>query len=167
MASTHLRPYWSNTDRSRSETPTVLLAVAGALAGGLAALLFQHGTLYLLHEVGPKAPLLVTLFGEAPAPFSMAPGWLASIPLLIGDLLWGSAWGPVLALTMGRDRMPAAVSGALFGGIVLATVSLAVASLPGGRLPMAAPREVIALTTLLYAAWGWGTALMVRSLVRA
>lgn len=167
MTSTHLRSYWLGTSRVRPETRSLLLAVAGTLAGGVAVLLFHHGTLFLLHAAGPSAPLLVTLFGEAPAPFSLAPGWLARIPVLIGDLLWGSLWGLVLALAMGRDRLPAAVSGALFGGIILATFSLAIAGLPQGRLPFAAPREIIALTTLLYAAWGWGTAVMVRTMIRA
>lgn len=166
MGSTHLRPYWGTSGRHRAARESSILVVAGALAGGLAVLLFQHGTLFLLHAVGPKAPLLVSLFGEAPAPFSLAPQRLSGLPALIGDLLWGSLWGVVLALAIGRDRLPAAVSGALLGGVLLATVSLSAATLPFGRLPFSAPREVIALTTLLHAAWGWGTAVMLRSVVR-
>ena len=166
MGSTHLRPYWATSGRRGAGRESWRLVVAGALAGGLAVLLFQHGTLFLLQALGPKSPLLLTLFGEAPTPFSLAPHRLSGLPALIGDLLWGSLWGVVLALAIGRDRLPAAVSGALFGGVILGTLSLAAATLPLGRLPFAAPREAIALATLVHAAWGWGTAVMLRGVIR-
>jgi len=166
MATTHLATFWSSAPRARPSAAPALLGLTGAIAGAAAVLLFQHGTLLLLHAAAPGAPLLAGLFGEVPPAFSLRTGLLPFLPGLPGDLLWGGAWGAVLGLMIGRDRLPAALSGAMLGGLVLATI--AVMAMPLARLqPIASPpRELLSLATLVYAAWGWGTALMLRLAIR-
>lgn len=167
MARRHLRPYWADPNRVQDPAGALRVISVGTLAGGVAALLFQHGTLFLLSSAGSKAPLLAVLVGATPAPFSLAPDQTIGIPLLVRDLRWGGLWSVVLAFAIGRGRLPAGVTGALLVGVVLATLYFASSALPYGRLPLVAAQDSIARTTLLYAAWGWGTAVLLRSIVRA
>lgn len=174
MARSEARPYWRDRDlyrsrASRSDVDWSSILGAGALCGSLGVLLFQEGTLALLHGPGQSLPGIVALFGMPPEPYRLAPGWLAGLPALMLKAGWGALWGIILATLIGRgDRLPAMLTGSVLGVAVLASIEIYVWPLVRSMSPpdLQTSHQVIATTLLAYAAWGWGTAGLLRLAIR-
>ena len=128
----------------------------GFVAGFLAVPLGHQIMLLLLHGIG------FTHF----APWNLAPTPPFGVPVLLSQAFWGGVWGIVLALIEPRlPRNPAAywISVALFGGVVLTAVYVAVVLPIKGPPPNPEP-PVIGLTMgfLVNAAWGVVAALLLK-----
>ncbi len=173
MSSRAIRPYWQDLlDRpagsKRRELGWPLVILLGLLAGGLGVLVFQEGTLFLLHHHGSASPILVALFGSVPRPFSVETGWPLGLPHLTTEVLWGAAWGVALAAVICRGQpVPALATGALFGVALIIAFTFAVGPLLGSPEAVEGTRrQAFQLGLLLAAGWGWGTALMLKLVTR-
>lgn len=134
------------------------LITGGFIAGALAVPLFHQTMLLALVSAG---------FVEA-KPFATTPAAMTGIPQVASLAFWGGLWGVALALVLTRTTgatywLTALVLGALFPSLVAWFV---VAPLKG--LPLAAGGDVNRLVTALCvnAAWGLGTAALLRPFAR-
>jgi len=115
----------------------------GAPCGALAVVVFRDSTLYLLHhlfKVMPAAAYIQTI-GPYGLPWL---GWFA---------LWGALGGLVIGLALRWLPLPDLLTGAVLG--------VGAAYLLPQGLPRTTPPWVI---PLIGAAWGWGTAFLMRPL---
>lgn len=144
-----------------------LTMVLGLLCGGLAVLVFQEGTLLILHAFQGQNPFLVKLFGHTPAPYQLDTDVLG-LPHLATEALWGALMGVPLAAYLCRgQRVPMLAAGAFYGIVVVGGLLLVfLPTLRGLPIGGHATREVIWLTLLLCGGWGWGTALFVKAASR-
>lgn len=172
MANSLTRPYLARTFERHAAPVSPDLSwpmtlILGVFAGALAVLVFQEGTLQILHLYDGRNPLLATLFGETPAPYRLE-GDLLGLPHLATETIWGAMMALPLAIYLCRGpRVPMLAAGAAYG--VAAVGGLLLVALPTARgLPIAgyASREVVTLTLLLCAGWGWGTALILKAVTR-
>jgi hypothetical protein len=129
--------------------------VKAFVAGFLATLIFHQGMLALLHALGP-----------APAPFDMTPTGPLGVPAVLSLAFFGGLWGIVLRLLLAgaegaRYWTLAIVIGALGPSLVAWFVVMPLKGLgpAGGFDP-----KIIVGALLLNAAWGAGTAWLIRLL---
>ncbi|MBX9700084.1 MAG: hypothetical protein K2X74_11650 [Acetobacteraceae bacterium] len=173
MTSSATRPYWRSADAPVRQVPDAELSwavaiLAGLLSGALATLVFQEGTLALLHRWGPDFPVLAALFGAVPRPFSLDPASPFGLPHLVVEMAWGGLWGIVLAALICRGRrVPALATGVTYSVVVIGSLILVILpALRGMPLVFAEVPRLVRLTLLLCAAWGWGTALLLKLISR-
>ena len=141
--------------------------LAGFAAGMLGVVVFHQGTALLLHHLVPAVPDLQRLFGQVPPPFNMAPVPPFGLPAVASAAFWGGAWGVALALLLRTGPMPALLFGFLFGALVATLVGFTlVATLKGLPLFAGGDRRDWWRIGLSNAAWGWGTALLLKPLPR-
>lgn len=143
--------------RPGRERLSARLVVLAFVAGFLAVPLFHQPMLALLHAVGltqamPDAVRPVPPFG---------------VPLVVSQSFWGGVWGLVFALV--EPRFPRGIgywiAAALFGALALCLVAwLVVAPLKGLPVAGGGGPSVLATGLLVNAAWGLGTALLLRAL---
>ena len=129
--------------------------VKAFVAGFLATLTFHQGMVALLHVLGP-----------APAPFNLAPTAPLGVPAVFSLAFFGGLWGavlrPLLAGASGsRYWTLAIVIGALGPSLVAWFVVMPLKGLgpAGGFDP-----KIIVGALLVNAAWGAGTAWLLRLL---
>lgn len=173
MSTRTIRPYWQDlldgsAGSARRDLGWPMVILLGLLAGGLGVLVFQEGTLYLLHHHGASSPLLVALFGHVPRPFSVEPGWPLGLPHLTTEVLWGAGWGVALAALICRGQpLPALATGAFLGVALIMVFVFAVGPLLGSPEAVEGTRrQAFQLGLLLAAGWGWGTALLLKLVTR-
>lgn len=126
------------------------------VAGFVSVLVFQFGLAAILYFAGviPNAP------------YSMAPVPPFGVPQTLSSAFWGGVWGIVfLGVLRGRVGSGYWLTAALFGAIVVSAVALFIVAPIKGR-PFAAGWNIrIWLTVfVLHAAFGLGTALLLRML---
>ena len=139
--------------------------VLGFIAGVLGVLVFHQGTAFLLHHLAPGVPELRFIFGQAPAPFRMAPVPPLGVPAVLSAAFWGGAWGVALALLLRSGRVPVLLLGFLFGAVVLTLVAFTLVAALKGLPPFAGgDRQIWWRAGLYNGAWGWGTALLLRAM---
>ena len=172
MANTASRPYLTHAFETRNVSVShglnwPLTIITGMLCGALAVLAFQEGTLQILHLYQGQNPFLVKLFGYSPAPFQLQAS-VVGLPHLATEVLWGAVMGVPLAAYLCRGQpVPMLAAGAIYGaGAVGGLLLVALPSIRGLPIGGHASREVISLTLLLCAAWGWGTALFLKLVTR-
>lgn len=122
------------------------------VAGFLATLGFHQPVLWLLNAAGVVKR----------APFAMDPTAPFGVPAVISLAFWGGVWGIVLWLVLRRVRrywLTAIVFGAIAPTLVAAFV---VTPLKGGAPAGANPVAMLAVGLLVNAAWGFGTAVLLR-----
>lgn len=140
--------------------------ILGFVTGFIAVLVFHQGTAFLLHHIGNGIPAVVEIFGRTNAPFNLAPVVPFGVPAVISAAFWGGVWGILLAAIIRTTSVPDLLFGFVFGALVLTFVGFTlVASLKG--LPMYASGNKLIWwrAGLLNGAWGWGTALLLRTLM--
>ncbi|WP_426957916.1 hypothetical protein [Muricoccus radiodurans] len=115
----------------------------GMPCGALASLIFREGTLWLLHYVAKVMPLAALI---------TTPGW-HGLPWVAWFMVLGAAGGFFIALFLRLIFLPDLICGAVLG--------LAAGFLVPQYLPRSTPDWVPWLTG---AAWGWGTAFLLRPL---
>ena len=150
------------------DVPWLTVLVSGIVAGALGFIVFHGGTLVLLARPGGTFPIIVALFGTPPEPFRFGPG-LFGLPALALQAIWGAVWGTVLAGLIGYgNRLPAVLTGVVLGAAVLTYLTPLVMPtlLDRHGLGIRPSREEIWTSTLAFAAWGWGTAIMLRTVIR-
>jgi hypothetical protein len=139
--------------------------VLGFIAGFLATLIFHQGTAFLLHHIRNQYPAVVHVFGQTPAAFNMAPTRPFGVPQVISLAFWGGLWGILLAAILRNSDLPDLLFGAVFGAVVTTLVAFTVVAYLKGLPQMAGGNRQIWWRAGLYnAAWGWGTALLLRPL---
>jgi hypothetical protein len=138
--------------------------VLGFLAGFLATLLFHQGTVFLLHHVGNGIPAVVKLFGTTGAPFNLTPTRPFGVATVLSQSFWGGVWGILLASLLRRWRLPDLAFGAVFGAVALTFLAVTLVAWLKGRPGWSGTIPWRGL--LLNGAWGWGTALLLRSFRR-
>ena len=132
--------------------------IAGFIAGFIAVLVFHQGTAFLLYKFGNGIPAVVSVFGQTPPPYNMAPTRPLGVPTVLSQSFWGGVWGVVLALLLARLRPPAILFSTVFGALALTAVAVTLVPYLKG-LPTW--NGAIPWRSLLYnGAWGFGTALM-------
>ena len=129
------------------------------LAGFLAVICFHQPLLGLLHsyEVVPFAP------------FNRAPTWPLGLPAWLSAAFWGGLWGTLMLALLGwrSDQPQPWLKALLFGGIALTTVALAlVFPLKGLGFDLRQLPGRFFIGFLLNGAWGLGTLVFARSLLR-
>lgn len=128
------------------------------IAGFLAVLCFHQAALGLLHSAG------VVPF----APYSLQPTAPLGIPSVISASFWGGLWALVMIAVL--DRIGHALiwlKAALFGGIALTLVALAVVfPLKGYGFDMDQLPGRFIIGFILNALWGIGTIVFIRVLPR-
>ena len=125
-------------------------------AGALAVPLFHQLALWALNAIGYIDR----------APFPMDPTKPFGVPAVLSLTFWGGLWGIILGLVLQRTRgatywIVAIVFGAIAPTLVAAFIA---APLKGQAAGGNAKMAVVGLT--VNAAWGLGTALIARLLVR-
>ena len=115
----------------------------GVPCGALSVLVFRDSTLFLLNKVAKVMPLAA--YVQAPGPYGLP--WVAWFCIL------GGAGGFLLALFLRLVPLPDLICGAVLGVVA--------AYLVPQHLPRATPPWVLPLAG---AAWGWGTAFLLRPL---
>ena len=133
---------------------TLKLVLFGFLAGFLAVLIFHQSLWYVLNVVG------LIPWGRPAWPLDPVPPFGA--PSIISKAFWGGVWGaaltPMLRDLRGRTYW-AAWTG--IGAFALSLVAFfVVPPIKGESIPALWPRFLAAL--LVNAAWGLGTALLLR-----
>ena len=140
--------------------------IHGFIVGAMAVLVFHQGTVLLLSQLGSASPVLASIFGPTGAPFNLAPVKPLGVPMIVSQAFWGGLWGSVLVLILVLARPPDLLFGFVFGAVVLTLVAVTVvASLKGLPIFGGGNRTVWIRAILLNGAWGWGTALLLRSSV--
>lgn len=135
--------------------------IAGFIAGFLAVLVFHQGTAFVVHNLGNAMPWSVNLLGRAPAPFNMVPVPPFGVPTVLSQAFWGGIWGIVLAAVLQRTRLPALLTGFIFGALALTLVAFTlVATLKGQPLFAGGNKQIWLRAGLYNGAWGFGTALL-------
>ena len=144
---------------------TILL---GFLAGFLAVLVFHQGTVFLLHHWGNAVPAVVRVLGRTAGPgFSMAGVPPFGVPRVISLAFWGGIWGILLAGLVHRRPWSDLLIGFLFGAVAATLVGFTlVARLRGVPMCAGGNLQTWLRVGLLNGAWGWGTALLLRPLLR-
>lgn len=133
---------------------TLKLVLFGFLAGFLAVLIFHQSLWYVLNVVG-------LIPWERPAwPLDPIPPF--GVPSVISKAFWGGVWGaaltPMLRDLRGRTYWTAWT---VIGAFALSLVAFfVVPPIKGEPIPALWPRFLAAL--LVNAAWGLGTALLLR-----
>ena len=133
---------------------TLKLVLFGFLAGFLAVLIFHQSLWYVLNVVG-------LIPWERPAwPLDPIPPF--GVPSVISKAFWGGVWGaaltPMLRDLCGRTYWTAWT---VIGAFALSLVAFfVVPPIKGEPIPSLWPRFLAAL--LVNAAWGLGTALLLR-----
>lgn len=126
------------------------------IAGFVATFVFHQGVLSLLHAKG---------FWPKPA-YVMTPTGPLHVPAVVSLAFWGGVWGVALWLVVRGAPDPRYwMLAAAFGAIAPSVVALFLV-FPLKGLPMAggwAPKVIVPVL-VLNAAWGLGTALIVRLL---
>jgi hypothetical protein len=132
------------------------------LSGAFAVPLFHEGMTFLLYE---NFFLLQRVFGlpdgfrPVSAGFEMRLMPPVGMPHLLNLIFWGGVWGIVLGTLLRLGRLPALLTGCLFGALLCSAVGFA--PWYGERgLPLwtMAYAPNWARTVLINAAWGWGAA---------
>lgn len=141
---------------------------AGAIAGGLAGLLFHQGATSLLYHLVPALQEWLALpFALRPMGpgFSMLPVPPVGLPLVVMACFWGAVWGAVLGLLLSLMEPGDLLTGFLFGAVVCTVAGFNFApglrSLAVGSVSDAAHLVQVALVN---GAWGWGTAGLLRAI---
>jgi hypothetical protein len=126
------------------------------VAGFVSTLVFHQGLLALLHRAG-ATPI---------APYSMAATAPLNVPQVISLSFWGGIWGIVLWMLIANIKgsafwLRAVVIGAIGPSVVawFVVMPLKGMGMAGGWNP-----KIIVGALLLNAAWGLGTALIMRML---
>ena len=138
--------------------PIVKLLILGFVAGFLATLIFHQSLWWVFNQIGVIAP-------DRPAwPLDPVPPY--GVPSVISKAFWGGVWGAGLALLFGPLSGPQYwASWMLVGAVALTAVAFfVVAPLKGEPIPPLWPRFASGL--LLNGAWGFGTALLLRLMMR-
>ena len=125
------------------------------VAGFLATLTFHQGMLAILHLLGP-----------APAPYNLTPVGPLGVPAVISLAFFGGLWAiPLRWLVRGRQGASYWATAVVFGALAPSAVALLVV-MPLKGLGVAGgydPRIVVG-ALLVNAAWGLGTAVLLRVL---
>lgn len=127
------------------------------IAGFVSVLLFHQGMLAVLHavKITPRSP------------FPTTPTQPFGIPQIWSSALWGGVWGIVFAAIAPRFRQDTRywVAALLFGALAPTLVAWFVVA-PLKSQPLAGGFQPAAMLTgiLVNAAWGVGTALLLRLL---
>ena len=132
-----------------------LLAFA---AGFLATLLFHQPLLWLLHAAG---------FTER-TPYNMKPVPPLHVPSVISLAFWGGVWGIIMILALSKAWKGSAyyLLATVFGAI-LPTLAAWFISAPLHGQPAVVPKPpMMLLGFAINAAWGLGTALLYRAMLR-
>ncbi len=131
---------------------TVRQLVIAFVAGFLAVPIFHQGVYWLMYTGGlvPNPP------------WSMTPVPPFGVPQILSISFFGGLWGIVLAFVLKRVGGGARfwLTAAVFGGVALTAVALLVV-FPLKGIPVKIPEAPIG-GFILNAAWGLGTALMMR-----
>lgn len=137
------------------------------LVGFLAVLVFHQGTVFLLHHWGNGMPAVTTILGITGAPFDLSPVSSLGVPRVLSLAFWGGIWGIVLAFILVMTRPPDLLFGFVFGALAVTLVGFTVVAALKG-LPMFAGGNPQAWVraALLDGAWGWGAALLLRSILQ-
>lgn len=125
------------------------------VAGFLATLVFHQPVLGLLHFAGLSER----------APYAMDPTAPFAIPAVVSLALWGGVWGILLWLLIRKrvGRPSYWLSALLFGAIAPTLVAgLVVAPLKGQPVAGGGDLTVLLVGVAVNAAWGLGTALLMR-----
>ncbi len=172
MGNTSSRPYLTQAferppERVDEGLGWPLTLVVGLICGAMAVLVFQEGTLLILHMYQGQNPFLVKIFGYTPAPYQLDLD-LLGLPHVATESIWGAVMGIPLATYLCRgQRVPMLAAGAAYGfGAVGGLLLVILPTLRGLPIGAGAPREVITVTLLLCAGWGWGTALLLKLVAR-
>lgn len=144
--------------------------ILGFFTGFVAVLVFHQGTAFLLHHLGNGVPGVVGIFGTTGAPFNLAPVPPFGVPTVVSQAFWGGVWGILLAAMLRRPMgvsLPDLLFGFVFGALAPTLVAFTVVAAAKG-LPLFAGGNRLAWwrAGLLDGAWGWGTALLLRSFPR-
>ncbi len=134
--------------------PLLKTLILGFVAGFLAVLIFHQSLWYVLNLIGLIPP-------DRPAwPLDPIPPY--GVPSVISKAFWGSVWGAVLTPFLARYSGASYwASWILIGGVALTVTALYVVSpIKGEPMPALWPRFYYAL--LVNAAWGFGTALLLK-----
>ncbi|MCR0980584.1 hypothetical protein [Roseomonas populi] len=115
----------------------------GAPCGALSVIVFRDSTLFLLHHLFKVMPL---------AAYVQTIGW-HGVPWVWWFVLWGALGGFIIGLVLRLLPFADLLTGAVLG--------VAAAYLLPQRLPAATPPWVL---PLIGAAWGWGSAFLMRPL---
>jgi hypothetical protein len=139
--------------------------VAGAIAGVLAMLIFHQGALLLLRELALQVPEARILLGIGPMPFRITAVPPFGLPAVLSAVLWGAAWGVVLAFAQRPGAVPPLLTGLVFGALVVTVVGFTLVPWASG-MPLLAggDRQAWSRAVLANGAWGLGTALLLAGL---
>ena len=137
---------------------TVGRATIGFVSGFLATLLFHQFALWLLKAAG------MTDRG----PWQMSPVPPFGIPSVISLAFWGGVWGVILLFVLPRSAKAAYWVLALVIGAIGPTLvaGFVVAPLKGISVPADARGKMLLLGLIVNGAWGLGTALFARLMLR-
>ena len=134
--------------------PLLKTLLLGFIAGFLAVLIFHQSLWYVLNLVGLIPP-------DRPAwPLDPIPPY--GVPSVISKAFWGGVWGAALASVLQNLRGLSYWAGwILVGSVALTLVAFfVVPPIKGEPIPELWPRFLAAL--LVNAAWGFGTALLLK-----
>lgn len=134
--------------------PLLKTLILGFIAGFLAVLIFHQGLWCLLYQVD-------FIPADRPA-WPMDPVPPFGVPSVISKSFWGGLWGAALAPVLQDLRgLPYWAGWILVGSVALTLVAFfVVPPIKGEPIPELWPRFLAAL--LVNAAWGFGTALLLK-----
>jgi hypothetical protein len=136
-----------------SASPIKLLTL-GFFAGFLATLIFHQSAWYLLHQAGVVA-------ADRPAwPLDPIPPF--GVPSVLSKAFWGGLWGAGLAQILARKEGGAYWASWIVVGALVPTLfgMYVVTLIKGEPAPALWPR--LGISSTVNAAWGLGTALILR-----
>ncbi|MCX8133441.1 MAG: hypothetical protein N3D18_05680 [Roseococcus sp.] len=147
--------------------PLAKVGVLGFACGALAFAAFHQGTQHVLHNTVHNWPALAGALGPMPgpgwnlAPLAAPPLAGLAIPVLAAQLLWGGAWGVLIAAAIRWAHLPDLLTGALMGGLG-ATLAASLGPVSPEGLEPALDAQSLLRCLLLNGGFGFGAALLMR-----
>ena len=134
----------------------ITFAVLAFIAGFIATLVFHQSMVALLDAAG--------LMPAAIKPWSFDPVLPLAVPAVISKAFWGGLWAIMLGFLL-RNTSGAGywLSWTLLGAVALSLVAIFVVPVLKGQ-PVPAFMERFPVYALVNAAWGFGTALLLKLL---
>jgi hypothetical protein len=137
-----------------SATSCIKLAALGFLAGFVATLIFHQSAWFVLHQAGIVA-------ADRPA-WPLDPIPPLGVPSVLSKAFWGGLWGAGLAQILARKEGGAYWASWIVVGALVPTLfgMYVVTLIKGEPAPALWPR--LGISSTVNAAWGLGTALILR-----